>query len=321
MDPTMLMLVTFLAVGLGIMGVYSLVSDLYLRDRARLSQRVDDEFRKRQREQVKKSTLFKNLAQLAGDSTETQEFKLNLSDRLQRMVERSGLNLTFRRLVLIIAGCGAAGVELGWVLGQSLVASVLVGVIGAGVPIFYVYRKAKNRREKLLVQLPDALDLMARIIRAGQTLMQGMQAIGDEFEQPIAAEFTYCYEQQHLGLPHEMAFRDLAERTNLLEVKILVLAVLVQQQTGGNLSQLLENLAMVIRERSRMRGKIKALTAEGRMQAMVLLALPPLVFSVMLIFNRGYAQLLLNHPTLLVVTVAVMGVGALWIRKIIRFDF
>src|SRR5262249_57164429 len=122
--------------------------------------------------------------------------------------------------------------------------------------------------------LPDAFDLMARVIRAGQTMSQAIQSVADEFDQPLAGEFAYCYEQQNLGLSPEVALRDLARRTGLVEVKIFVLAMLVQQQTGGNLAELLDKLSGVVRERFRVPGKIKALTAEGRMQATVLLVLP-----------------------------------------------
>ena len=130
---------------------------------------------------------------------------------------------------------------------------------------------------------------MGRVIRAGQTMSQALQAVADEFPPPIAGEFAYCYEQQNLGLPPEAALRDLARRTGLLEIKIFVLALLVQQQTGGNLAELLDKLSDVIRERYQIRGKIKALTAEGRMQAIVLLALPPALFLIMLVMNRDYA--------------------------------
>ena len=127
---------------------------------------------------------------------------------------------------------------------------------------------------------------MARVIRAGQTMSQALLAVADEFPPPIAGEFSYCYEQQNLGLSPETAFRDLARRTGLLEIKIFVLALLVQQQTGGNLAELLDKLSAIIRERYRIRGQIKTLTAEGRMQAMVLLALPPGMFLLMLVMNR-----------------------------------
>src|SRR5215831_2903505 len=109
-------------------------------------------------------------------------------------------------------------------------------------------------------------------------MSQALQAVADEFDTPISTEFAYCYEQQNLGLSPEVAMRDLARRTGLLEIKIFVLALLVQQQTGGNLAELLEKLADIVRERFRMRAKIKALTAEGRLQAIILLALVPLLF-------------------------------------------
>src|SRR5215831_5114775 len=117
-------------------------------------------------------------------------------------------------------------------------------------------------------------------------MSQALQAVADEFDTPISTEFAYCYEQQNLGLPPEDAMRDLARRTGLLEIKIFVLALLVQQQTGGNLAELLDKLAAVIRQRTRVRSKISTLTAEGRVQALILLALPPLLLAAVLILNR-----------------------------------
>jgi tight adherence protein B len=189
------------------------------------------------------------------------------------------------------------------------------------VPLLYVRGKQKARLAKLQAQLPDSFDLMARVIRAGQTLSQALQAVSDEFEAPISAEFDHCYEQQNMGLPPEVALRDLARRTGLLEMKTFVLAVMVQQQTGGSLAELLEKLASIVRDRFRMRAKVRALTADGRLQATVLLALAPLLFIVLLIMNRGYAQVLLDRPMLLAVTGIAEAAGALWIRKIVNFDF
>src|SRR5262249_54689744 len=110
-------------------------------------------------------------------------------------------------------------------------------------------------------------------------------------------------------------------RTGLVEIKIFVLALLVQQQTGGNLAELLDKLSAVIRERFRLQGKISTLTAEGRMQATVLLCMPPALFLLILLFNRSYAQILLDTPLLLVGTAVAEVLGALWIRKIVSFDY
>jgi tight adherence protein B len=187
--------------------------------------------------------------------------------------------------------------------------------------LLYVQFKRNARLEKLRTQLPDAFDLMGRVIRAGQTMSQSLMAVADEFPQPIAGEFAYCFEQQNLGLDSETAFRDLGRRTGLLEIKIFVLALLVQQQTGGNLAELLDKLSAVIRDRFRIRGQIKSLTAEGRMQGAVLLALPPALFLIMLFLNRNYASVLLEHPSLIVGTLISEVLGALWIRQIVNFDF
>jgi len=206
-------------------------------------------------------------------------------------------------------------------LRQSPLTGLVVGAIGAAVPFLYVRRKQKARMYKLLTQLPDAFDLMARVIRGGQTMSQALQAVADEFDPPIAHECALCYEQQNLGMPPEIALRDLARRTTLLEVKIFVLAVVVQQQTGGNLAEMLEKLATVVRDRFRLHGKIKTLTAEGRMQAGVLLALPPGMFALILLLNRNYGQILLDNPGLLAGVFILELLGWLWIRKIVNFDF
>ena len=138
-------------------------------------------------------------------------------------------------------------------------------------------------------------------------------------EKPV--EFGYCYEQQNLGLSPELAMRDLARRTGLLEVKIVVLSVLVQRQTGGNLTELLDKLAKIVRDRYRIRAKIKGVTAEGRLQGLILLMLPVFVYAILLLTNRVYALKLFDHPWLPISTVIAMGLGALWIRKIINFDY
>jgi tight adherence protein B len=317
-NPLVLMLMTFLAVALGILGVYSILSDLFLRDRSRFSQRVDDEFRKRLRDQARKASLFKDLSASEVEALRDED-RPGLRRRLEALVEQSGLNITPVRLLAFSVAGSALGIPAFLLSGP--VAGAVAGAIGAALPWVYVGLKRRARLQKLLSQLPDTFDLMARVIRAGQTVPQAMQAVADEFDAPVASEFSYCYEQQNLGLPPEVAFRDLARRTGLLEIKIFVLAMLVQQQSGGNLAELLDNLATVVRERFRVRGKIKTLTAEGRFQAAVLLALPPFLVVVITFLNPRYGQVLLDHPNLLIGMFVSELLGALWIRKIINFDF
>src|SRR5262249_43097053 len=147
------------------------------------------------------------------------------------------------------------------------------------------------------------------------------QAVVDEFDPPLSTDFAYCQEQQRLGLLPEISFRELSKRSDVMELKIFVMAMLVQQKSGGNLSDLLERLARLIRERVRLRGVIRTLTAEGRLQAQVLIALPPLMFLLLLVLHRPYVQVLIDHYELLIAATVSMALGALWIRRIVRFDF
>jgi tight adherence protein B len=310
-----------MAVVMAVLGVYSLVADLFLRDRSRVNKRVDEQLRQRQRDQAKKSLLFKDLASQAAEAAAELQDRRSLRQRFEAMVQQSGLNLTPRRLLKIMLGAGTAlGLFVALVSSRMILAGAFA-LIGAAIPLVYVEFKRRARLEKMMLQLPDAFDLMARIIRAGQTMSQAMQGVADEFDKPISAEFSYCYEQQNLGLPSEVSMRDLAERTGLLELRIFVLAMLVQQQTGGNLAELLERLATVIRARFRLRGKIKALTAEARLQATLLLVLPALMFFGIMGINPSYAMVLFDYPWLLAGMVVFELLGALWIRKIVNFDF
>jgi tight adherence protein B len=321
MNPAFLTFLTFVAVLAACAGAYSIASDLYLRDRSRVSQRVDEEFRKRARERARKSLLFKDLRALMADGAGAEEERPTRWQRFEAMIEQSGLNLTAQKLVTI-ALCSATGLGLlGFLIRQSILVGLVGALMGGALPLIYVNHKRKARTEKLLSQLPDAFDLMSRVIRAGQTMSQALQAVADEFAPPVAGEFAFCYEQQNLGLAPETALRELARRTGLLELKIFVLAMLVQQQTGGNLAELLDKLAHIIRERYKLRGKVKSLTAEGRMQATILLALPPGMFVLMLAMNRAFAGVILEHPTLIWITLISEGLGALWIRQIVNFDY
>jgi tight adherence protein B len=187
--------------------------------------------------------------------------------------------------------------------------------------VLFVVFKRTQRQNKLGQQLPDVLELMSRVLRAGQTAPQALNAVADEFRDPVGTEFGLCYEQQNLGLSLDLALRQMAQRTGLMELKIMVLAMLVQRQTGGNLAELLNKLAKVMRQRMEMKGMIRAMTAEGRMQAILLLAMPFVTWGVLYMLNPNYALKLFDHPVLIGATASLMVIGALWIRKIVNFSY
>ncbi|MDB5350322.1 MAG: Bacterial type secretion system protein domain protein [Planctomycetota bacterium] len=305
----------------GVIAIYQVLSDLFLRDRSRVSDRVDEEFLKKRKDQARKSPLFKNLGQVAAELSTDCEARPSLKQRFIAMVEQSGMDVTPGRVAAIAGLVAASLFAIGFVVRGNPIDAAAAAVVGAIIPVWVVKKRRDGRIEKLRSQLPEAFDLMARVVRAGQTFAQSLLAVADEFPQPISTEFAFCYEQQNLGLSPEVTLRDLSRRNGLIELKIFVLAVLVQQQTGGNLAELLIKLADVVRDRYKIRGTIKTLTAEGRMQGWILAALPPLMLLLLFLLNPGYAGVLFQHPNILLITFGIELVGALWIRKIVNFDY
>jgi tight adherence protein B len=319
---TNVLLVSAFATGfLIIFAVNSALSDFQETQRLRARHRREHRSRARQRERAKHSLQFQELYEQAAQDAATNKVRMGRRERLTHYVEESGVRLSLAQLVVITAGLGSlAGPGSALASGRWIV-GIFATMVAGVLPWLYVAVARQRRLTRMLSQLPDAFDLMSRSLRAGQTMAQAMMSVASEFSAPLADEFYYCCEQQNLGLSTEAALRDLARRSGLLELKIFVLAVVVHRQAGGNLSELLGRLAKMIRERIRIRGSIQALTAEGRMQAAILLALPPLIFTVMLVLNRSYTIILLEYPVLLFATGLSMAGGALWMNRIVHFDF
>lgn len=321
MNALAINVLTFFAVFLAVFAGNALVVDLHSSERKRLRQRMDEEFRSQVRQRVRTSPRRDDVSEMAAEALAEGRKSTSLRESLQFMMEQSGLAMSVGRLLTITAACGASMGLAAALASASLPFGMAMAVIGASLPLLYVRIKRAKRLETLRSQLPDAFELMSRVLRAGQTISQAMQSVAEEFSQPIALEFLYCYEQMNLGLPPEAALRELGRRTGLLEIRIFVLAVNVHRQTGGNLAELLDKLGHVVRERFRIQGMIRSLTAQGRFQAGILLSLPPLMFVLLMVLHREYEMILLQYPLLIVWALGMMGAGALWIRKIVNFDF
>jgi tight adherence protein B len=325
-------LLIFVTVTLCVAASYQLLSSLLFPDASRVRRRVAEEFRKGQA-QAPRSSLFRNLDRLGVDPSSGGLSDLGMAEtpgapprvdrslraRLQAMLDQADRGWSVRFLLALMGGLALAGVVVGLCL-SGLGLAVTAGAGGAAAPLVYLGLKRKARREKFLTQLPGAFDLMARVLRAGHSVPQALQAVVDALEEPVAGEFARCQKQQNLGLRPEVTFQDLAHRTGLVEMRIFVMAMLIQRQVGGNLSEVLERLAMLIRTRLRLRKQVRTLTAEGRLQGLTLLVLPFVMFGAMLVINRSYAMVLFEHASLLVATGISMLIGALWIRKIVNFD-
>ncbi len=315
------LLLVFVAVSVGLFSMYALWKSIWRRDQTRLEDRIDLEFRPSPPKRADNSSLFKSLYAIAREIGAADGVKPTFRQRLERILMQAGINYSHHELfqfAVILA------MVLGLAVGlwrHNLPQALFAGLAGACIPIVYVWVKWRARLEALRRQLPDAFDAMSRSLRAGQTLEQALQSIAVEFGAPLGPEFSYCFEQQNLGLPRETAYRDLAQRAGLMEIQIMVVAILVQQQSGGNLAELLDKLAVVVRDRFRMRDKIKTLTAESKFQSMLLMVLPPLMFVILWVVKRSYLVVLFDHPWLLVAVVAMQVVGAFWIHRISNFRY
>jgi tight adherence protein B len=213
----------------------------------------------------------------------------------------------------------------------GLTASVLAGVkwyfapIGALVmflvPWVWLLNKRRVRLKTFSGQLSDALELVARALRAGHSLAAGMHVVAEEMPSPIAEEFGRVYEEQNLGIAVEDALKSLCERVPNLDLRFFVTSVLIQRQTGGDLSEILDKIGYVIRERFRILGQVKALTAEGRLSGVILLALPFALFLTMLHIKYDYVERLWTHPLGVKMSIAALVaqlLGAVVIKKIVN---
>jgi tight adherence protein B len=311
----------FFAGFLLIFGVNWMMVDVFEASRRGVRIRLQEETRARHLERISNSPDYTKMLKSSAMDIDPPRCDPTIRERMRIFVEESGVAIGPKQLLFVCLGAGVSAALLVPLAGGPAILGLPAGMVVALLPVLYVGIRRAKRREKLLSQLPDAFDLMSRTLRAGQTTSQALQAVADEFSSPIAEEFGYCHDQQNLGLSPEAALRDLSKRTGLLELKIFVLAVIIHRQTGGNFANLLEKLASVIRERHRIRGAIKALTAEGRLQAIILLALPPGMLVMLSVTNRPYMMTLFEYPLLLVAMFVSMTIGGLWMRRIINFDF
>ena len=193
-------------------------------------------------------------------------------------------------------------------------------VVLFSLPWFWLMNKRRQRLKKFAAQLPDSLELVARALRAGHSLAAGMHVVAEEMPAPISDEFGRVYEEQNLGIPIEEALRSLCDRVPNLDLRFFVTSVNIQRQTGGDLAEILDKIGYVIRERYRILGQVKALTGEGRLSGVVLIALPFALFAFMLHLKPDYVEALWTTPRGIrwsIYAIIAQILGAITIKKIV----
>jgi tight adherence protein B len=220
------------------------------------------------------------------------------------------------------------GIALGFAFVGGLISTLLVNIyvapVGAGLlftlPFIWLWWKRASRLKKFASQLPEAMELVARALRAGHSLAAGLQVVASESPQPIAKEFGRVYEEQNLGVSLEDALDHMCDRVPNLDLRFFVTSVNIQRQTGGDLAEILDRIGHVIRERFKILGQVKALTAEGRLSGIVLIAMPIGLFLMMLHMKPDYIQLLWTDPMgiqMSIGAIILMLIGSYAIKKIV----
>ena len=302
-------------------GLYQLWHDLRKPEQKRLQQRL--------REQTliqlptdkggQASILRKSLSQKKW--ADVLLAKYGLVQKIQKSFSQAGVEWSASRFLINTCSIGLLAILVLTAMDVSTTVAVGLGVLVPVGPLMFISFKSKRRKKKLNYQLPDVFDLLGQALRAGHSLAAGIQLVGQQLPDPVGLEFRRCFHEQNLGIKLEEALRNMAQRANVLDLSFFVTAVTVQRQTGGDLAEILEKISKVIRDRIKILGQVRALTAEGRMSGWVLSALPVVVFFIAKTLNPEYVNILLYEPdgqAMLGAAIVMQIMGMLMIKKIVN---
>ncbi len=240
---------------------------------------------------------------------------------LQRLFAQADVSFTVSQFIMACVVAALVGFFAPTALGLPVKFAPICSIIFVFMPFAWLIMKRKRRMKKFAAQLPEALELVARALRAGHSLGAGMNLVGAEMSPPISQEFARTFEEQNLGMPLEETLENLCERVPNLDLKFFATAVILQRQTGGDLAEILDKIGRLIRERFKIWGQVQALTGEGRLSGIVLLALPPVLFMAVFRMNPDYLMLLFTDDLgkkMLIGGIVMQLLGAIVIQKIIN---
>src|SRR6185369_816372 len=300
-----------------VLGAFLLATQGSDAKRARLQKRLADALLHSSHTEDVEIILARN--ELMSEIPMVNRFLVNLQGalHLKRMLDQADLQITPSKLVMFSVMAGMLAAMAAGVLTQSIVMMIAAGLLIATLPILYVLFKRKQRLNKFLELLPDALDLVSRALSAGHAFSESLHMVATEMPEPIAGEFQKTYEEQNLGL----ALKNLTQRIPLLDLKMCVTAIMIQRETGGNLAEILEKVAYTIRERFRIMGDLKTLTTSSRMSAWLLCGLPIAVSLVITLMNPEYMSILWKDSrghVLIAIALFMQLTGMLIVRKILN---
>jgi tight adherence protein B len=243
--------------------------------------------------------------------------------KLSAWLEQTGVKTNISTVLLIALGLAAVFGFIGWTLIGLPIAGLIIGGLGFAAPFIYLNWKRSKRLYKFEEEFPEALDLISRALKAGHAFVTGLKMVADEMPEPIGPEFRKTFDEQNFGLPLKDALENLTARVPSLDVRFFSTAVLIQRETGGNLSEILETLAHVVRERFKILRQVRVHTAHGRFTGYVLLALPIFLMLALMYLNPDHMNLLFRERIgqfMLIGAVVMQSIGYIWIKQVIKIE-
>jgi tight adherence protein B len=306
------------------MGIFLLMAGLNyavvepIRQRRLINQRI----RGNKREQQMRAEIFKAFEETESSIILKAAERIlgwGKSDNLQRRLLQADIYVSPNTYIIIIIGMATIGYLIGWLAGAFAWSAGLSLLLGLA-PIVYIHWKRSRKTLKIEAFMPNAMDLFARSLRAGHTVQGTLELVSQEIPHPLGTEMRITFEEQRLGISINQAFRRMSERVASRDLQFFVTAVIIQGETGGNLSEILENIGVIIRDRLKLKGKVKGLTAEGRFSALVLSLLPVFTMVALYFVNADYILTLFKDPLgtkLLTGALVSMGIGIIVMKRMV----
>jgi len=250
--------------------------------------------------------------------------KINLVERFEKLVKQTNTAHAPAVFLLLAALLGASGFLLGRVMSGNTGTGLLYGSVCCVLPFVWLRVKKALRMKKFIVQLPDALDMVARSLKAGHSFSSGLKLVAENFTDPLGTEFMATIQEINFGLPVADALKNLGKRVDSPDLHFFIIATILQRETGGNLAEITQTIATLIRERFKFEDKVRVLAAEGKLSAAILIALPFFVFFVILKMSPEYVEVLLNDPfgqKAGIAAALMMLAGVIVIMKMVKIKF
>jgi tight adherence protein B len=243
------------------------------------------------------------------------------TDKLSRMIEQSGSESTLGVFILLSVVLASGGFVIGlWLTSHALLSLFIAFFLGV-FPFLYVYLKKKRRMEKFQRQLPDALDLIARALKAGHAFTGGLKMVGDEMGEPVGTEFEKTLHEINFGSGIPEALKGLTQRVDCPDLRFFIISVIIQRETGGNLAEILGKISYLIRERFKLQSRVQVLASEGKLSAIILIAIPFVIALALSVLNPVYMQTLFVDPVgkgLVAFALIMMAIGIVVMKRMIE---